>query len=133
MTRVVTVEPFLVAALAALFDDDLPAPLPGEPLPPYWHLAACAAPVATRSLDVDGHARTGVIVAPHDLPLALLELLRLDGLGSRVTDVEFVARAPVFCGDEVELSGTQDEDLVRLQAQVGDVVAMTASVSLVPA
>jgi 3-methylfumaryl-CoA hydratase len=278
MTDAVTVEPFLTAALATLFDDGLRAPRPGEPLPPYWHLAACAVPAATSSLGADGHPRTGVITAPDDLPrrmfaggslhieqallvgervepdasiadttdkvgrsgklrfvtvvnslsrgdgtvaqtdrqrivyraasgvaapeptprpphvrrerlltpgpdalhgtlcadpvslqrfsavtsnahrihydypyattvegypdlvvhgplilLALLELLRLDLPSRRVTDVGFTASAPVFCGDEVTLVGTPDGDAVGLQAQVGDTVAMTATVQLAPA
>jgi 3-methylfumaryl-CoA hydratase len=68
MTYAVTVEPFLVTALAALLDDGLPAPQPGEPLPPYWHIAACATPASTQLLGIDGHPRTGVVTPPEGLP-----------------------------------------------------------------
>jgi 3-methylfumaryl-CoA hydratase len=273
----ITVEPFVVTALATLFDDGLPAPQPGEPLPPYWHIAACAAPAATQALGIDGHPKTGIVTPPDDLPrrmfaggslrmeapvivgeqlehaaqvadvtnkvgrsgslrfvtvvhtltradgavaqidrqrivyraasgatepdaaprpphvrqdrlltpgpgalrgtlcadpvalqrfsavtsnahrihydypyattvegypdlvvhgplllLALLELLRLDYPSRQVTDVDFTAAAPVFCGDEVALIGTPDGDDVTLQAQVGGHVAMTAIAQLAP-
>jgi 3-methylfumaryl-CoA hydratase len=62
--------------------------------------------------------------------LALLELLRLDGSSERVREVDFTASAPVFCGDEVELVGTPDGDTVVLEAKLGGVVAMSASVGL---
>ncbi|HVU60117.1 MAG TPA: MaoC family dehydratase N-terminal domain-containing protein [Mycobacteriales bacterium] len=267
------VEPFLAAGLAALFDDGLPAPQPGEPLPAYWHLAACATPAASRDLGADGHPRTGILVPPADLPrrmfaggslhidrplvvgervehsaavvdtsdrqgrsgplrfvtvehtfsraegaaqverqqivyrapteslaaapgqprhstqerlltpgpgamraqlcadpvalqrfsaltsnahrihydypwatgvegypdlvvhgplllLALLELLRLDDPHRQVTDVEFTASAPVFCGEEVELTGTPDGDRVVLCARSRGQVAMTATAAL---
>lgn len=64
----VQVDPFPVAALAALFDDGLDVPGPGQPLPPYWHLAACAAPPPTTALGPDGHATDGPVVAPPGLP-----------------------------------------------------------------
>lgn len=278
MTYVVTVEPFLVTALAALFDDGLAAPQPGEPLPPYWHIAACATPLASRVLGVDGHPRAGVVTPPEDLPrrmfaggslridqplivgeelehdatvadmtnksgrsgplrfvtvvhtlrradatvpqidrqrivyraasgvaapdatprppharqerlltpgpgplratlcadpvalqrfsavtsnahrihydhpyattvegypdlvvhgplllLALLELLRLDYPSRQVSDIDFTAAAPVFCGDEVTLIGTPDGDEVTLQAWVDGHAAMTAVAQLAPA
>ena len=68
MTYVVTVEPFIAAGLAALFDDGIPVPRPGEQLPPYWHLAACATPAASRLLGIDGHPRTAVVTTPVDMP-----------------------------------------------------------------
>ncbi|HEX3706947.1 MAG TPA: MaoC family dehydratase N-terminal domain-containing protein [Mycobacteriales bacterium] len=277
MTFVVTVEPFLVTALAALFDDGLPAPQPGEPLPPYWHLAACATPAASRALGIDGHPHTGVVTAPEDLPrrmfaggslrveqplligervehgvlvadtsnkvgrsgrlrfvtvvhslkrhdgtvaqidrqrivyraastaaagesmarpphvrherlltpgpgalhatlcadpvalqrfsaltsnahrihydhpyattvegypdlvvhgplvlLSLLELLRMDYPNRQVTDVDFTSSAPVLCGDAVSLVALPDGDTIKLRAQVGETVAMTATAQLAP-
>lgn len=76
-----TVEPFPVAALAALFDDGIPAPGPGDPLPPYWHLAACAAPPPTGVLGPDGHPRGGLVSAPPGLPRRMFAggRLRLSG------------------------------------------------------
>ena len=278
MTYPVTVEPFLTASLAALFDDGLPAPQSGEPLPPYWHIAACATPAVTHALGIDGHPLTGIVTPPTDLPrrmfaggslrierplivgerldhgalvadttnkqgrsgplrfvtvvhslnradgtvaqidrqrivyrgvsdvtataavpraphvrrerlitpgpgalrgtlcadpvalqrfsavtsnahrihydypyatmvegypdlvvhgplvlLSLLELLRLDYPSRRVTDVDFTASTPVFCGDEVLLIGTPDGDEITLHASVNGHVAMTAVVRLAPA
>jgi 3-methylfumaryl-CoA hydratase len=63
-----TIDPFPVAALAALFDDGLEIPGPGDPLPPYWHLAACAAPAPTTALGPDGHPADGPVAAPPGLP-----------------------------------------------------------------
>ena len=63
-----TVQPFLVDSLVALFDDDLPPPRLGDPLPPYWHLAACAAPMPSRQLGSDGHPTAGILTPPPDLP-----------------------------------------------------------------
>jgi 3-methylfumaryl-CoA hydratase len=271
----VIVEPFLVTSLAALFDDGLPAPQPGDPLPPYWHLAAGAKPAATTDLGPDGHPRSGILTPPADLPrrmfaggslhvaepihvgehleeqafveetrnkigrsgplrfvtvanrlvredgtvvhierqrivyraasaepatvaeprpphvrqerlltagpgalratlcadpvalqrfsaltsnahrihydhpyvttvegypdlvvhgplllLSLLELLRLDDPSRQVTEVDFTASSPAFCGDEVELTGTPDGDSVSLRASVKGKVAMTVNVLL---
>jgi 3-methylfumaryl-CoA hydratase len=66
------IDPFPVAALAALFDDELDAPGPGEPLPPYWHLAACAAPAPTTALGPDGHPADGPVAAPPGLPRRMI-------------------------------------------------------------
>ncbi|HEX2072579.1 MAG TPA: MaoC family dehydratase N-terminal domain-containing protein [Geodermatophilus sp.] len=54
-----TVEAAPVQALAALFDDGLPAPRPGEPLPPLWHWAALATWPGARGTGPDGHPATG--------------------------------------------------------------------------
>lgn len=64
----VTADPFPVAALAALFDDGLPAPGPGDPLPPYWHLAACEVPAPTGDLGPEGHSHAGPVTPPPGLP-----------------------------------------------------------------
>jgi 3-methylfumaryl-CoA hydratase len=64
----VTVDPFPVAALAALFDDGLQAPGPGDPLPPYWHLAACEVPPPTGELGPEGHSHAGPVTPPPGLP-----------------------------------------------------------------
>jgi 3-methylfumaryl-CoA hydratase len=91
----VIIEPFLVAALAALFDDGLPAPQPGEPLPAYWHLAACATPAATSELGPDGHPRSGIIAAPADLPRRMfaggsLQVAEPIHVGERIEGQAFV-------------------------------------------
>jgi 3-methylfumaryl-CoA hydratase len=64
----VTVDPFPVAALAALFDDGLPTPGQGDPLPPYWHLAACEVPARTGDLGPEGHSHAGPLTPPPELP-----------------------------------------------------------------
>jgi 3-methylfumaryl-CoA hydratase len=64
----VTADPFPAAALAALFDDGLPAPGPGDPLPPYWHLAACQVPPPTGDLGPEGHSHAGLVTPPPGLP-----------------------------------------------------------------
>ena len=96
MTHAVTVEPFLVNALAALFDDGVPAPQIGEPLPPYWHLAACVTPYPSRELGVDGHPREGIMTPPADLPRRMFAggSLQIDEwllVGETIGDAVFVA------------------------------------------
>jgi 3-methylfumaryl-CoA hydratase len=76
----VGVDPYPVAALAALFDDGLPEPGPGDPLPPYWHLAACAVPPPTGVLGPDGHPRSGLVTAPAGLPRRMFAGGRLSAL-----------------------------------------------------
>lgn len=94
MTQV-TVEPFPVAALAALFDDGLPTPGHGDPLPAYWHLAACEAPPRTGELGPEGHSHTGPVTPPPDLPRRMFAggRLRLAGqlrVGDRLERVRRV-------------------------------------------
>jgi 3-methylfumaryl-CoA hydratase len=62
------VDPAPVAALAALFDDDLPAPTPGDQLPPLWHWVALPRWAASRALGFDGHPRRGSFLPPVALP-----------------------------------------------------------------
>jgi 3-methylfumaryl-CoA hydratase len=78
----VAVDPYPVAALAALFDDGLPESGPGDPLPPYWHLAACAVPPPTGVLGPDGHPRSGLVTAPPGLPRRMFAGGRLSALGA---------------------------------------------------
>lgn len=83
----VTASPFPVAALAALFDDGLPAPGPGDPLPPYWHLAACEVPAPTGDLGPEGHSHAGPVTPPPGLPRRMFAGGRLDLAGQvRVGD-----------------------------------------------
>ncbi|MFE5501989.1 MaoC family dehydratase N-terminal domain-containing protein [Amycolatopsis japonica] len=62
------VDPAPVAALAALFDDGLPAPLPGDDLPPLWHWVALPRWPASSELGNDGHPARGTFLPPVDLP-----------------------------------------------------------------
>ncbi|HWB66722.1 MAG TPA: MaoC family dehydratase N-terminal domain-containing protein [Mycobacteriales bacterium] len=88
-TRAATVDPFPVAALAALFDDGLPAPAAGDPLPAYWHVAACATPPPTGALGPDGHPSQALLAAPPGLPRRMfaggeLEIRRPATIGGRL-------------------------------------------------
>jgi hypothetical protein len=53
-----------VGALAAMLDDGLPPPQPGEPLPLRWHWAALSRWVPSGRLGADGHERTGSFMPP---------------------------------------------------------------------
>jgi 3-methylfumaryl-CoA hydratase len=97
----VSVDPFPVAALAALFDDGLAAPGPGEPLPPYWHLAACAVPLRTGVLGADGHPGDGPVSAPPGLPRRMFAGGRLDVCGQ--------ARIGERLGREARVVRTEDK------------------------
>lgn len=62
------VDPGRVAALAALFDDGLPPPQPGDPLPPLWHWVALPHWASSGQLGPDGHLRRGSFLPPVALP-----------------------------------------------------------------
>ncbi len=61
-------DPGPVAALAALFDDGLPAPAPGDPLPPLWHWVALPRWSPSSHLHVDGHPVRGSMLPSAGLP-----------------------------------------------------------------
>ncbi|QWF84890.1 FAS1-like dehydratase domain-containing protein [Amycolatopsis sp. CA-230715] len=61
-------DPAPVAALAALFDDGIPAPRPGDELPPLWHWVALPRWPAAADLGPDGHPARGDFLPPVDLP-----------------------------------------------------------------
>ncbi|MGW5570372.1 FAS1-like dehydratase domain-containing protein [Nocardia thailandica] len=61
-------DPAPVAALAALFDDGLPVPAPGEPLPTLWHWVALPRWASSGELGPDGHPRRGSFLPPVELP-----------------------------------------------------------------
>ncbi|MFD6222343.1 FAS1-like dehydratase domain-containing protein [Nocardia asteroides] len=61
-------DPAPVAALAALLDDALPTPGPGDPLPPLWHWVALPRWAASGVLGPDGHPRRGTFLPPVQLP-----------------------------------------------------------------
>lgn len=63
-----TVQPALVQAVGALFDDGLPVPGPGDILPPLWHWAALASWPAAGTTGADGHPAVGGIVPPRGKP-----------------------------------------------------------------
>ncbi|MBF6339231.1 FAS1-like dehydratase domain-containing protein [Nocardia gipuzkoensis] len=61
-------DPAPVAALAALLDHGLPAPGPGDPLPPLWHWVALPRWATSGVLGPDGHPRRGSFLPPVELP-----------------------------------------------------------------
>jgi len=84
------VDPAPVRALAALFDDAITAPEPGEALPPLWHWAALANWAPAGLTGPDGHPRVGGFLPDVGKPR------RMFAGGS----VEF--HAPLLVGDQVE-------------------------------
>ncbi|WP_040518278.1 FAS1-like dehydratase domain-containing protein [Gordonia neofelifaecis] len=62
------VDPAAVRTLATLFDDGLPVPASGDPLPPLWHWVALPRWAASREISVDGHPFRGAFLPPVDLP-----------------------------------------------------------------
>ncbi|RMI28796.1 MaoC family dehydratase N-terminal domain-containing protein [Nocardia stercoris] len=82
-------DPAPVSALAALFDDGLPVPAAGDPLPPLWHWVALPRWSPSGSLGVDGHPRRGDFLPPITLPRRMFaggeaRFLRPLPVGSRV-------------------------------------------------
>ncbi|PKV97220.1 3-methylfumaryl-CoA hydratase [Amycolatopsis echigonensis] len=68
VTTAELVDPAPVAALAALFDNGLPAPRPGDDLPPLWHWVALPRWPVSSELGSDGHPARGTFLPPIDLP-----------------------------------------------------------------
>ncbi|MQY21792.1 FAS1-like dehydratase domain-containing protein [Nocardia macrotermitis] len=68
VTTVETIDPGPVTALASLFDDGLPAPGPGDELPPMWHWVALPRWPVSGEISSDGHPAKGTFLPPIDLP-----------------------------------------------------------------
>ncbi|WP_409180713.1 MaoC family dehydratase N-terminal domain-containing protein [Amycolatopsis sp. VS8301801F10] len=68
VTTAELVDPAPVTALAALFDNGLPTPRPGDDLPPLWHWVALPRWPASSELGPDGHPARGTFLPPIDLP-----------------------------------------------------------------
>ncbi|MFF0454737.1 MaoC family dehydratase N-terminal domain-containing protein [Nocardia africana] len=62
------IDPSPVATLASLFDDRLPAPGPGDELPPMWHWVALPRWPVSSQIGTDGHPVRGSFLPPVDLP-----------------------------------------------------------------
>jgi 3-methylfumaryl-CoA hydratase len=62
------IQPGLVHALAALFDDGLPAPEPGDELPPLWHWVALPRWPQAGQTGADGHPVHSVPRHPEGMP-----------------------------------------------------------------
>lgn len=67
ITATQTVDEGPVAALSALFDDGIPAPTAGDPLPPLWHWVALARWPVSSELGSDGHPARGSFLPPVEL------------------------------------------------------------------
>ncbi|WP_067674485.1 FAS1-like dehydratase domain-containing protein [Nocardia miyunensis] len=68
ISTVETVDPGPVAALAALFDNGLAAPEPGDDLPRLWHWVALPRWPVSSQIGADGHPLRGTFLPPIDLP-----------------------------------------------------------------
>ncbi|MBY8859417.1 MaoC family dehydratase N-terminal domain-containing protein [Nocardia sp. CA2R105] len=68
VTTAETIDPGPVTALAALFDNGLPAPGPGDELPPMWHWVALPSWPVSTEIGSDGHPARGTFLPPVDLP-----------------------------------------------------------------
>ncbi|MGW7535460.1 FAS1-like dehydratase domain-containing protein [Amycolatopsis sp. NPDC054798] len=121
------IEPGPVAALAALFDNGLPAPGEGDDLPPLWHWVALPRwPVSSR-LGLDGHPARDGFLPPVELPRRMLAggevvVHRAPKVGEtvrRYSIVDSVTEKPIRPGKTVivqvctELSGMDGTRLVE--------------------
>ncbi len=88
------VDPSPVTALAALFDDGMPAPAPGDELPPLWHWVALPRWPVSSDLGSDGHPARGSFLPPIDLPRRMFA-------GSEV-----IFHSPLCVGDTVRKEST---------------------------
>ncbi|MFT4201540.1 MaoC family dehydratase N-terminal domain-containing protein [Gordonia sp. (in: high G+C Gram-positive bacteria)] len=117
VTTVEHLDPGPVAALAALFDDGLPAPAPGDPLPPLWHWVALPRWSPSSQLSVDGHPFRGSFLPPVELPR------RMFAGGS----VEFGGTLRV--GDEIRREATV-ESVTEKDGRSGKLVVVVTSTTL---
>ncbi|MFZ2511244.1 MAG: MaoC family dehydratase N-terminal domain-containing protein [Gordonia sp. (in: high G+C Gram-positive bacteria)] len=121
--RTITTEEFVkpgpTAALAALFDDQLPTPQVGDALPPLWHWAALAHWPVSSDLGTEGHTiRDGnSFLPPVDLPRRMFAGGSAEFLGAlRVGDtVRRVARV---------------ESVTEKQGRSGRLVVVVVSIEL---
>ncbi|WOC12342.1 HTD2 family dehydratase [Gordonia sp. MP11Mi] len=111
------IDPTPVAALASIFDDGLPAPLPGDELPPLWHWVALPRWVESSQLSIDGHPFRGSFLPPTELPR------RMFAGGS----VEF--RAPLRVGDTT-LRESRVESVTEKDGRSGRLVLVTVATTL---
>lgn len=81
-------EPAPVQALAALFDDGLPVPQAGDPLPPLWHWVALARWHPAGSIGPDGHPAVGDFLPDVGKPRRMFAGGQVDLLGSMIVGSE---------------------------------------------
>lgn len=126
-------QPGPVQALAALFDDGLPVPEPGDPLPPLWHWVALPRWPPAGQTGADGHPAHGVPRPPDGLPRRMfaggrarfLAPLRVGAAVRRDTrvlsrtrkqgrqgDFVLVTVETRLTGDDGELALTETQDII---------------------
>ncbi|QKT08805.1 MaoC family dehydratase N-terminal domain-containing protein [Gordonia sp. X0973] len=110
-------DPGPVTALATLFDDGLPAPAVGDPLPPLWHWVALPRWAPSSQLSVDGHPFRGSFLPPVELPR------RMFAGGSVTFDGE------LRVGDEVRREATV-ESVTEKNGRSGQLVIVVTSTTL---
>ncbi|MGO3327134.1 FAS1-like dehydratase domain-containing protein [Gordonia sp. (in: high G+C Gram-positive bacteria)] len=111
------IDPAPLAALAALFDDWLEAPAPGDELPPLWHWAALGRWASSSELSIDGHPFRGSFLPPVELPRRMFA-------GGRV---EFVR--PLRVGDVTRRTSRVDE-VTEKNGRSGRLVLVTVTTVL---
>ncbi|GED96079.1 FAS1-like dehydratase domain-containing protein [Gordonia crocea] len=110
-------DPGRVLALASIFDDGLPPPAAGDPLPPLWHWAALPTWASSSQLGVDGHPLRGGFLPPVELPR------RMFAGGSAVFDGE------LRVGETVRREATV-ESVTDKQGRSGPLVVVVTSTTL---
>lgn len=111
------IDPARVSALATLFDDGLPAPRPGEELPPLWHWVALPQWAASSQLSTDGHPFPGSFLPPVDLPRRMFA----GGV------IEY--RAPLHIGDTTRRE-SRVEPVAEKDGRSGKLVVVTIRTTL---
>ncbi|GAB11349.1 hypothetical protein GOARA_068_00070 [Gordonia araii NBRC 100433] len=110
-------DPGPVAALAALFDDGLPVPGPGDPLPTLWHWVALPRWAPSSRLSIDGHPFRGSFLPPVELPR------RMFAGGSATFDGE------LRVGDEIRREASV-ESVTEKHGRSGRLVIVVTSTTL---
>ncbi|MBF4997360.1 MaoC family dehydratase N-terminal domain-containing protein [Nocardia sp. BSTN01] len=108
------VDPAAVRAVAALFDDGLATPAPGDPLPPMWHWAALSDWTASGRIAADGHPVRGGFLPPIDLPRRMF------------AGGEVVLHAPLTVGETIRRESVVDS-VVEKKGRTGTLVVVTVS------
>ena len=111
------IDPSPVAALAALFDDGLAAPAPGDRLPPLWHWVALPRWSPSTRIGTDGHPVRGDFLPPVDLPRRMFA-------GGRVSFL-----APLRVGDSTRRESVV-ESVTEKSGRSGSLVIVVVATTL---
>lgn len=111
------VDPAPVTTLAALFDDGVPAPLPGDELPARWHWVALARWPVSSEIGSDGHPARGSFLPPVALPR------RMFGGG------EVVLHGPLRVGETIRRESTV-ESVTERSGRSGRLVVLVVRTGL---